>query len=280
MKENKNTKDAASTTTLKKPKKRKLLKIIGIIALVLVLIFAGALFFIDSIIAGGIRYGGTSVLGVKVDVDSVRLSILRGSLELKGLTVENPPGSSDQYAFKIPEFHAALEPMSVLSDKIIINDITITGMYINYEPMLRGGSNLQLLLENLKKAEKDEKTKPVKKTPEKTPKEGDEPKSKPAKKIVIKHLLASNGQISMTLLGRNQAIPMPAIEMNDIGEGKDVGVAEAISMFLVELISNVVRSSGNILKNIKDDPVGTVEDIIEAVGDTVKNISNLPRKNK
>lgn len=261
------TKDSVSTVTPAKPKKRIWLKITGIIVLVLVLFFAGALFFIDNIIASGIRYGGTSALGVKVDVDSVRLKLLHGSLEMKGLTVENPAGSSAQYALKMPEFHAKLEPMSVFSDKIIIDDITITGMHINYEPMLRGGSNLQLLLDNLKKAEKDKVAKPTKDTPKKS----GEQKSKPSKKVVIKHLLASNGEINMTLLGRSSLIPMPPVEMNNIGESGNVAVPEAIAMFLSELIVNVVRSSGSILKDIESDPVGTIEGVVKNISKLIKN---------
>lgn len=266
MKEAEKVKDPISTEILAKPKKRRLLKIIGIVVLVLILVFASTLFFIDNIIASGIRYGGTAALGVKVDVSSVRLRLLHGSLEMKGLTVENPSGSSAQYAFKMPEFFAQLEPMSVLSDKIIISDIVITGMHINYEPMLKGGSNLQLLLENIKKGEKGKKPKPAKDKPTKT----DEQKSKPSKKIIIKHLLTKGGEINMTLLGRSSVIPMPAVELNDIGEGGDVAVPEAIGMFLSELISSVINNSSNILKDIGTDPVGTVEDAVKNIGELLK----------
>lgn len=278
MSEQETTNSVEAKKAQPKNKKRIILRIIGILLLVLILFFTALIFFIDGIIAGGVRHGGTMILGVKVDIESVRLKILKGSLEMKGLTVENPPGSSEQYAFKLPEFHASLEPASLLSNKIIISDISITGMHINYEPMLKGGSNLQLLLKNLEKAEKAEKEKPVTDPGKK--------EKGPAKKVVIKHLLVAGGEINTTLLGKSTIFPMPKVEMANIGESSDVSLVEAVTMFLTELVRSIINSSGDLIK----DP-GAVLKSIEgikgidaetsgAVKDAVKNISEMFKSSK
>ncbi len=271
VQENLETKEVQET---KPPKKKKglLVKILGITLLVIVLLFAGVLFFIDNILETGIRTGGGLIMKTKVEVESVRLKILRGTLDIKNLRVENPEGSTNRYAFELPAFHIGLEVGSLLSDKIIVNSIEITGMRVDYEPRLKGGSNIQILLDNME----DPKKKPAADAEQgATEKEKAEAEKAVSKQVVIKDLVVRGGSIDVTLLGQTATIPMPPVHMTGIGENQAVTMIEAITMFMKELVVSVVKASNQVVDSLGSKLKSAGSDLGTTAGSVIDEVKGL-----
>lgn len=250
----------------KAPKKKRLwTKIVGIALLVVVLIFAGVLFFIDSILETGIRTGGSMILKTKVEVDSVRLKILRGTLDIKNLRVGNPEGSTNPYAFQLPGFHLGLDIGSLTSDKIVVNKVEITGLKVDYEPRLKGGSNLQVLLDNMQD--------PDKKPPAEATgsKDAESVEKETSKKVVIRELIVQDGEISVTLLGQSAYLPLPALTMTGIGEESDVTMVEAVTEFMKKLVGSVIDSSVSVVNSLGSNLKAAGETIGNTAGSTLKS---------
>lgn len=228
-----------------KKKKKLWLKIVLSILIILIIAIVGILVFIDNILTTGIRTGGSMIMKTKVEVDAVRLKILRGTLDIENLRVANPPDYKDGYAIELPNFHVALQINSLLTDTIIVDDIEIVGIKVNYEPTLTGGSNLQTLLNNIND--------PHKKPPPEVTKDKEteaDAKEMAAKSVVIKKLSVREGHIGITMLKLTTPIPLPAIEMTGIGEKSKVSMAEAVGIFFKELFGSVVKVSGQAVSGL------------------------------
>jgi len=285
-----NVQDAKEDVTIAQPvkKKRRWTKVIGIILLVLVLIFAGVLFFIDSILETGIRTGGSMIVKTKIEVDSVRLKLLRGTLDIKNLRVANPEGSANPYALELPNFHLSLNIRSLTTDKIIVEAIEIEGIKVDYEPRLKGGSNLQVLLDNMQDPNKQPPPDAV--DPKISEAEKEAAEKEAAKKVVIRKLSVSGGQINVTLLA--QAIPLilPPITMTGIGEEDDVTMAEAVTIFLKKLFTSVIDASAQVAGSVVNaakaagdglgSAAGTVADAAGGVVDNVKGLFGSQKDGK
>lgn len=213
-------------------------KIVGVIA---VLLIAGVLvwnFVMDKVIANSIGLVGSAVVGTKVEAKSVTSHFWRGAIEIDGLTVGNPAGYLSSQAIEIGKVSVEVKPLSLLSNKIEVNEIYIEGMKVDFEPdILKASSNLNELLNNIKKF-----------TAKAPPADGKEAKTEDqkaekaaAKQIFIKHLATKDTEISISssLLKQKVSVPLPNVELNDIG-GKSV--AETI----MELFQKLLTDIGNI----------------------------------
>ncbi len=284
---NNKTEEQAKQEENRKPEKKKSplwLRIIGIILLVVLLFFAGILFFIDGILTTGVRTVGTQMLGVKVHVDAVRLKIFSGELSIKNLQVANPPGCAEEYAFVLPAFYVSLNVSSLMKDKIIIDDIRVEGLEVNYEPDVKKGSNINRILDNMKKSnpQASKKTDDQKVEPKETVPSQPSRKAPPEKKVAIDSIQVKNSNIKVTLLSQTGVILLPDFEMEDIGEKDDVTISQAIYKFLNELMKNVTKAStdtvGDLEKKLRaagQDVASGSKDIGQAVKEIGKEIKNM-----
>src|SRR5690554_6816935 len=83
--------------------------LIGLLAVVLVVVIAVVVLVvvgvsqIDNLLKAGIERGGTYATGVSTTVDDVDVQLRKGTLDLSGLVLANPPG------FDTPHFLALAE---------------------------------------------------------------------------------------------------------------------------------------------------------------------------
>ena len=101
------------------------------------LLMIGAGFFtltlmIDSIVSTGIEEIGSEMTGTPVTVENVSISPFSGNGTVTGFRVANPDGYSEDYAMEIENFSFELEPFTLFSNEIIVNDITISGASVFY----------------------------------------------------------------------------------------------------------------------------------------------------
>jgi hypothetical protein len=178
---------------------------------------------INPIVKGGVEKAGPTILKAPVTLDAVNISFFSGSGELKGLTIGNPEGFKTAHAFSMDRLKIDLDVKSVTSDKIHIKNIIINSPSIIFEGSF-GKSNLSQLQANAAEfsgagddgAEKESSS-------------GD------SKKMIVDHIMIDNGSISVSmgiLQGQKLTVPLPKIELNDIGKEKDANISDVMGEIL------------------------------------------------
>jgi len=126
--------------------------IVGLIAIVAVIAYF-LLGNLNGIIKGVIEDVGSEVTGTRVSVTGVELELTSGKGRITGLTIDNPPGYSSPYAFKMSDITVGVEPASITKPVIVISEVSINGASLVAEQ--KGQStNLSELLANIENASK------------------------------------------------------------------------------------------------------------------------------
>ncbi len=244
-------------------------------ALLAVIIVAVIYFAGSSVLNKGIKSGvetyGPRVTQTPVTLEDVQLSILSGSGMLKGLHVGNPEGYKSENIFALGQIDLKVNTRSVFSNKIIIDHIIIKRPAMSYEKKLTT-SNLKKLLENIEQFT----------GPSSEPEAGtaEEEKAGTKKQVIIKKLLIEDGTIYVGDLGIGQTIPLPRIEMENIGEGgNEMTMPEVIDLVLSKVLQSIgpaIASAGelggaavDVLKTQGLDKVGQATDL---VGEGIKGL--------
>ena len=244
-------------------------------ALLAVIIVAAIYFAGSSVLNKGIKSGvetyGPRVTQTPVTLEDVQLSILSGSGMLKGLHVGNPEGYKSENIFALGQIDLKVNTRSVFSNKIIIDHIIIKRPAMSYEKKLTT-SNLKKLLENI-----EQFTGPSSEPEAET---AEEEKAGTKKQVIIKKLLIEDGTIYVGALGIGQTVPLPRIEMENIGEdGNEMTMPEVIDLVLSKVLQSIgpaIASAGelggaavDVLKTQGLDKVGQATDL---VGEGIKGL--------
>jgi len=189
------------TAEAKKARRRKITKIIlcciGGLAAVSLLLLILVLIFIDPIVVFSVRQVGTYLTGTEVYVGDVDLSLHRGELQVTDFHVKNPEKYSDKKAIALGGLHVKLDPLSVCTKRIFVEDIHVKSLKVSCE---NGGQNLLAILDNI---ERKTGSKGKKKKKDEKPSET---------KVAIKHFKIEDSTLYL------EVVPIPLnIELNDIG---------------------------------------------------------------
>lgn len=256
------------------PKKRSAGKLIAKILLwvVIVLVAAAllALWQIDRIAATGTRTVGSMLTGTKVDVEKISISPFAGDVQVKNFTVGNPEGFHNPIAIKVGKLHIDAGMKSLLSDKVVVEHLEVTGVAIDMEIKLGTGSNLDVILKNVEKATGADKQKAEKSASKAEKKE----KAAAQKQVVIKKLILRDSKVTVSsgLLKTSMVVPLIPIEMENVGEGKDL--AGTISEVLTRIITEIAKvvNFNKIGKSLGETGEGILKGLDKAtdsLGDTV-----------
>ena len=244
MSENENKSAAAeivdnSAEVKSRPKKspgKLICKIVGIVLIVIVALVLLALWQLDRVAATVTREVGSMITGTKVDVKSISIRPLAGSVKVKDFTVGNPEGFHNPVAIKVGNFLVAVNTASVLTDKIVVDHLEITDVAIDLEASLSQGSNLDAILKNVEKnTGADKKQAEAADTEEKEP--------APQKQVVIRKLILKNSKVTISsgMLKTTMSVPLVPIEMENVGEGTDLaGAVKEVLVRIITEIGNVV----------------------------------------
>ncbi len=247
---------------------KKVLIGIGVTLLVIVIVvIIGINFFAGSLVKTGVEKFAPGILGVPVTVENVNIGILRGKASIKGLVVGNPEKFKSDYLFSLGKLSVKLDLKSLSTDTIIVNEIIIKAPEISYELAL-GSSNIGTLLDNLAK-EEDADNKEVK---EEKPAD---PNAPPAKKVIIEKILLTDGTVSINVTalgGHGATVPLPKIEMTDVGKEKEGGasIVDVISEVISAISKSVVQVASGSVKLLGDGAKATMDMTLKsaaAVGD-------------
>jgi len=247
----------------------------SLIVILVVLAVAGVIIasaFLGEIAKKGIETFGPRITKVSVQVDAVRLSLLTGSASVKGLVVGNPQGYQTPQAIQAGLIVVGVNPMSVLSDKIVLRSIRLESPEITFEGSLRG-NNLSQILDNVNGAAKT--------AAQNGGAVSTGTNAAPSKKIEVDDLLITGAKVHVILTdlgGKEMTLPLPTIHLTDLGknpEGITVAdlsrsVLDAIVTATVKAVANVGTSIG---KNAKQLIINAGKN--EAVSNATRGLNNL-----
>ncbi len=112
---------------------KKLRKALAYSILLLLVLIVAVWFSIDGIIRSQIQSRATAALGVKTTLADASLSIVGGSIALKGLTVDNLKGYPDPHLLTMKSCGATVKLHSLLTKTVVIKIITIDGLHISMD---------------------------------------------------------------------------------------------------------------------------------------------------
>jgi hypothetical protein len=228
-------------------------KLLGVLA-VLIIIGAVGLFILSKsagkIIQKGVLTIGPEIAQVDIELAGADISFLSGGGELRGLKVHNPEGYDGDHAFYADHLSLDVQPMSILSDKIVIDEILIIGPDIQFEQRLKS-SNLNQILANVQESLGSAE-------------EQDAEEAAGAKKLGIKRFVLQDAKVGVGVGTKPISITIPTIELTDLGSGEEgITAGEVIGVMMTEITSQIIaeiaknpefilQSGGELLKGVGD----------------------------
>lgn len=125
--------------------------VIGLV-LVLVLIGAGTILLVDSLVEQAVEHGGTHALGVETRLESASVGLVSGRFGLSGLAIANPPGFERSDFFTLRSARLELPLARLLEPRVTIPTLELEGIAIDLERNTQG-TNYGVVLDNLSRFE-------------------------------------------------------------------------------------------------------------------------------
>ncbi|MCH2136159.1 MAG: AsmA family protein [Phycisphaerales bacterium] len=226
--------------------------IAGLIVAVLILLLV-AFMSIDAIAASVIRSQGTTILGVKTDVSSVKLGIFSDDTQIRGLKIANPEGFEKPDFVQLTSADIAASIGTMLSDKIEIPTVILQGLTLDLE-QIDDRLNANVIVEHVSAATSSE-----------TSTEPSERVHLNIGKLEIHDIrLTATGSI-VNLAGGKLDAEIPSFTMENVGTKTEEG----------DITSQVVSLALSILlKHIQDNPVQGLSGA--AVGSIATALESVP----
>ncbi|MBO4620606.1 MAG: hypothetical protein J5654_10920 [Victivallales bacterium] len=259
-----------------------LVTVIVVVVIVLLVVNAS----LGTIVRKAVTTFGPKLTGTDVQVEKVRLSLLRGDLKVTNLVIGNPEGYNTPSILEIGELHVKMEPLTVFKDVIHVKLVDIQSPQVTYEVGL-GNSNVSTLLDQLSGAEKAE---------EEAAKEESkaEDEAGGGKRVVIDQVNVVDGSIHLAAKitgGHALPVPLPTITLKDLGKTKEEKQAEkaaaeeaappkaegtSVVAATCEVLKSIFSSTAKAVASSASDAAGAVVDGAKnAAGAAVDGVKNL-----
>ena len=102
--------------------------IIGVLLVILIAIAGGVYYVLtnlDALVEAAIEKHGSEATQTAVRVDSVKIDLSNGAAGISGLTIANPSGFAQPYAFSLAEVRAGIDLQSLKEEPYIIDEVAI-----------------------------------------------------------------------------------------------------------------------------------------------------------
>ncbi len=217
----------------KKKKGRRKVLIITLVAVVIILALGigYVLTNLGFLVKMAIEKAGSQATQTAVRVSGVHISLKQGSCTIEGLTVGNPDGFELPRAFSLQEIGVDIDPKSITSDEITIDDIVVRSPETFVEVNADNKNNLNEIKNNLPKGSSSPS------------KDKASPKKKKETRLFIRRLLFEKGRIYAKVVPMNKEydLTMGAIEMRNL-RGTPAQIAQqVISRLTSQALAQVKR---------------------------------------
>lgn len=225
--------------------------LIGVGALVVLIVIAVAYVWtnLDSIVKEAIETYGSEATHTAVRVDTVKLELVDGKAQIKGLTVGNPSGFTDPNIFSLGQISMKIDIDSLKQSPIIIDEILIKAPAVVYEINKDGVANADVLKKNVGGGGSS-------KAGSSSSSGGEE------LKMIIRRIVVegSSAKVRIAALAKEQNVKLPKIVMTDVGKKSGGATAAEVARQLSDkLLGNL---KGSVAKVGVDQYLGkSAEDI-------------------
>lgn len=181
-----------------------------IIGSVIVITFLVLTFVLNKNLRTGVVTIGSRITKTSFQLKNAKFSLFSGNGELKGLTISNPLGFSENNAILMDKVNFNIDTTSLFSNNIVINYVKVDTINVMYE-VLENSSNIATILKNIESLQRGE----------------DKQNNITAqsyigtnKKAYIKNIVFRNGNVKVNnkTLQEVKTIQLPTIEHKDIGK--------------------------------------------------------------
>jgi uncharacterized protein involved in outer membrane biogenesis len=260
--------------------KKFIVRLVIALVVLFIIAFMAVRLFLDRAVKAAIETIGPKVTGVEVKLQDVSVSLLSGSGNLKGLVIGNPPGFKTPWAINVGSASLALEPRSLLSDKIVIKSINLQAPAITLETDLRS-DNLGKILANVEGGGGgggQTAAKPAEAAPPKA--------AKASKKLQVDDFVITGGKIYVsvsTLGGQSATVPLPDIHLQDLGKGPEgITAAELTQRILAAIEQASTQAAAGTVADISKGALYMAKDPgklnTNALGNVTKGLGDLLKK--
>jgi len=225
--------------------------VIGILALVVIGLIV-TVTFLNGIVKTGVETIGPKLTGVSITLDKVNIGILTGSAKVEGLVVGNPAGYKAPSAISVGQAEVGVNPLSVLSDKIVVRTVHVIAPEITFEGNpLTGNNNISKILDNLNAAAKAGAAPATNQTATAA--------AKPAKKLEVDDFLISDAKVHFN----GVTLPLPPVHLTNLGTGPDgITAADLSKQVFSDLTSAIIKAVASSATDIgKDAEKGAAESV-------------------
>ena len=214
---------------------KTLIKLVVVLLIIVAAALGATTYYLDSIAKKAVEFGGEKALGVPTKVNSLHISLLGGSSELGGFTIDNPQGFAQQQFMVLDKAEVAINLKSLLSDTIRISKVALSGFHMSIEQKDQL-SNVRSLLKNIPQSQGSQTTS-----------SGGSSTTHSGKKFVIEKLILEDITVSAQLsaLGNKVSevtLTVPPITMTNVGE-KNGGMS--MSQIIEFIVQTVVKATAN-----------------------------------
>lgn len=243
--------------------------LLGIVVMLLLLV-GGGLYFVytnlDGIVERAIEDAGSQAAGSDVRVDSVDVDLLAGSATVRGFTLANPPGYSDEAMLRFAELAVVLDLASLNSGGTNLHIVSITARdpHLLYEAR-DGTSNLDTMRANVASGD------------------GPPPDTTgPQMQLAIDSIVIENigATVSSDLLPQPAAVDLGDVRLQNLQGTPDEIAQQVLRPLLTQLAANAgrvaltlvpedLRSAGAAIRDAAD---ARLEQAGEAVGEATQGI--------
>lgn len=246
--------------------KKSLLLVAGGALALVGAVYVVLMFFLGSIVTAGVNSFGPKLTQTKVVLERATLSPLSGAGTLHGLAVGNPKGWSDHDAFKLAKIHVDLAPLSLFSDRIVIEEITIDGPEFFYETKLVS-SNIKDLLKNIEQFTGSGQA------------AAEEPKTKDGKpiKIEVKKFRLTNGVARLGVGPTSIPVPLPPLSLDNLGTAEggitpDQLAGAVMKNVLGSIVAGTAEALGKVAGTAGATTVEKTKEAAQKAGEGLKNL--------
>ena len=229
-----------------------------IFMLLFVLIVAGILVLslcFDKTIKFVAEHIGSKATKTAVIFQSVNVSLCKGLIELKEISIGNPKNYKTESAFTISSIQINFIPKSIFSKIVKINKILVDNSEIYYEKNKKGSGNIDEILKNIDEFIGSSDSAKVQKTSSN--------KLGSRQKIIIENFNMKGTKVyvySKAIKDDHIEVYMPDINLKNIGGKSGITIKEAGDILISNISVNLTKTVTHILIKLPSTFGGAAKD--------------------
>jgi len=245
---------------------KKLMKILAAIVLLLVAFVLSHPLWIGPVARTAVSVLVPKFLGVPAKLDGFALNAYTGRLELEGFAIDNPPECGTDKFVSFGRVRVGLDPLSLCSDRIVIDEISINDFFASFMTDQGGVYNFSIIGKHAASGKKESAA-------ESAPKSEKPAEEKPAKKFIIDLLQIQNSVVKW----KEASFTLPSFRLTALGRSSGGLEFDAMRAEIRHRFFDQLGPVAKGLSTVLDAANGTLGPGVKALKDLSGNVKGLER---